>query len=193
MAKPINPYQGAAPAAMAQMGQGILEAGARIGQTIQSGYESMGKGLASGITAAADAYGDYKKMQSGIKASEKAYDTFKGFLDPEARKSIDEKIEGVNKDTSLSLQDKAAFWEQAKSFIGGSVNQNFAMQKQKAELDAAAARQAASIQEQAMAPYRQQAASLLANPMVGTDFGAGQRLSTPPQRQRTDFFGNLVN
>jgi hypothetical protein len=147
MAKPINPYQGPAPAAMAQMGQGMAEVGANIGRTLQRGYEAMGQGIASGITAAGtaagNAYKDYKKTESEVKASEKAYDTFKDFLDPEARKNIDEKIEGVNKDTSLSLQDKAAFWNQAKSFIGGSVNQSFAMQKQKAELDARANLQAA--------------------------------------------------
>lgn len=144
MAKPINLYQGPAPAAMGMMGQGILEAGANIGRTLQKGYESMGQGLASGVNAAASAYGDYKKMQSGIKASEKAYDTFKDFLDPEIRTNIDQKIEGINKDTSLSMRDKAAFWDQAKSFIGSSINQSFAMQKQKAELDAAAARQGAA-------------------------------------------------
>jgi len=191
MAKPINLYQGPAPAAMGMMGQGLIEAGANIGRSIQGGYQALGQGLASGITAAASAYGDYKKMQSGIKASEKAYDTFKDFLDPQVRSSIDQKIEGINKDTSLSMQDKAAFWEQAKGFIGGSINQSFAMHKQKSELDARAALQAAALQEQAMEPYRRQAASLLANPMVGTDFGAGQRLSAPPQRQRTNFFGDL--
>ena len=144
MAKPINPYQGPAPAAMAQMGQGILEAGARIGQTIQSGYESMGKGLAGGINAVAGAYGDYKKMESGVKASEKAYETFRGFLEPDVQKSIDDQIAGMKQDTSLSLQDKAAFWDQAKGMMGGAINQKFALDKQQRELNAAAARGVAS-------------------------------------------------
>jgi hypothetical protein len=159
MAKPINLYQGPAPAAMGMMGQGLAEAGANIGRTLQGGYESMGKGLASGINAAASAYGDYKKMESSIKSSEKAYDTFKDFIDPEVRKSIDEKIYGINSDPNMSLRDKAAFWEQAKGFIGGSVNQTFAMQKQQAELAAkksmmefgesqASLRSAASLQNQ---------------------------------------------
>ena len=144
MAKPINPYQGPAPAAMAQMGQGILEAGARIGQTIQSGYESMGKGLAGGINAVAGAYGDYKKMESGVKASEKAYETFRGFLEPDVQKSIDDQIAGMKQDTSLSLQDKAAFWDQAKGMMGGAINQKFALDKQQRELNAAMARGVAS-------------------------------------------------
>jgi hypothetical protein len=142
MAKPINLYQGPAPAAMGMMGQGLVEAGANIGRSIQGGYQALGQGLASGITAAAQAYGDYKKMQSGIKASEKAYDTFKDFLDPQVRSSIDQKIEGINKDTSLSMQDKAAFWDQAKGFIGGSINQTYALDKQQKMINALVAREA---------------------------------------------------
>lgn len=143
MAKPINPYQGPAPAAMSQMGAGILEAGARIGQTIQGGYESMGKSIGQGIKAVGEAYGDYKKMESGVKASEKAYETFRGFLEPDVQKSIDDQIAGMKQDTSLSLQDKALFWDQAKGMMGGAINQKFALDKQQRELDAAMARQQA--------------------------------------------------
>jgi hypothetical protein len=128
------------------MGQGILEAGARIGQTLQGGYESMGKGLAGGISAVAGAYGDYKKMESGIKASEKAFDTFRSFLSPEVQKSIDDRITEMNKDTSLSLQDKAAFWDQAKAVMGGAINQKFAIDKQQQELDARRALNEAELQ-----------------------------------------------
>jgi len=135
MAKPINPYQGAAPAAMSQMGQGIIEAGANIGRTLQGGYESMGRGIAGGLTAAAEAYGDYKKTQSSVKASEKAYDTFRSFLDPEVQRSIDSQIESMNKDTGMSLRDKAAFWDQAKTVMGGAINQKFGIDKQQQELN----------------------------------------------------------
>jgi len=159
---------------MGMMGQGILEAGANIGRTLQSGYESMGKGIAGGISAVASAYGDYKKMQSGVKASEKAYDTFRSFLDPEVQKSIDTRIEEMNKDTSLSLQDKAAFWDQAKTVMGGAINQKFAIDKQQQELNAAAARQAAN---DAAARDRtllgiQARAEELGGPALPTDAGA---------------------
>jgi hypothetical protein len=184
MAKPINLYQGPAPAAMGMMGQGILEAGARIGQTIQSGYESMGKGLASGISSAASsiagAYGDYKKMESGIKASEKAFDTFRSFLSPEVQKSIDTRIEEMNKDTSLSLQDKAAFWDQAKAVMGGAINQKFAIDKQQQELNAAAARQREQIASQEMMPFGQQAAKLLFGASGSSAGLAPQNLSIQP-------------
>jgi hypothetical protein len=187
MAKPINPYQGPAPAAMAQMGQGILEAGARIGQTIQSGYESMGKGLASGISSAASsiagAYGDYKKMESGIKASEKAFDTFRSFLSPEVQKSIDDRITEMNKDTSLSLQDKAAFWDQAKAVMGGAINQKFAIDKQQQELNAAAARTGAQIASQEKMPFIQQAAGMLYGAPAGGSAFAPTDFSIRPPRQ----------
>lgn len=141
MAKPINLYQGSAPAAMAQMGQGISEAGARIGQIMQGGYESMGSGLSKGINTAVGEYAKYKDMNSQVKASEKSYQTLKSYLPEEVQKQFDSQIESMNQDPNLSLRDKAAFWDQAKSFIGTSVGQTFQMQKQKAELDAAMARE----------------------------------------------------
>jgi len=197
MAKPINPYQGPAPEAMKYMGAGILEAGANIGRTIQGGYESMGKSLGEGIKSAASsvagAYTQYKDLKSQVGASEKSYNTLKSFLPKEVQSKFDTEIESLNQDPNASLQDKAAFWDQAKGFIGSSVGQAFQMQKQKAELDAAAVRQAATLEEERMAPFRKQAASLLNNSMTGTNFGVGQGLIVPTKRQRTDFFGNLLD
>ena len=198
MAKPINPYQGAAPAAMGQMGQGILEAGARIGQTIQSGYESMGKGLASGINSAVSQYAQYKDDQAKFDATKKMVKAFGGSLGEKERQGIDD----IFADTSMSVREKNALAPTLMQYLGAAQQQNQALAKQQQEIDARM-KQAAftegeqtkrtgmQISSQEMMPFRQQAASLLANPMVGTDFGAGQRLSEPPPRQRTDFFGNL--
>jgi len=61
MAKPVNLYQGQAPAAMAQMGQGISQAGGAIGEMLMKGYAGLGQGLASGINQAVNQY--YKQMQ----------------------------------------------------------------------------------------------------------------------------------
>jgi hypothetical protein len=55
MAKPINLFQGPAPQAMAMMGQGLSEAGARIGQFEQQGRQALGEGLAQGLQGAAGA------------------------------------------------------------------------------------------------------------------------------------------
>jgi hypothetical protein len=136
MAKPINPYQGPAPAAMSQMGAGLLEAGANIGRTIQGGYESMGKGLASGITAAADAYKQYKEDQAKFDATKKMFKTFSGSLNEQERQGIDE----IFADTSMSVREKNALAPTLMQYLGASQQQKQALEKQKAELDAALAR-----------------------------------------------------
>ena len=189
MAKPINPYQGPAPEAMKYMGAGILEAGANAARIMQSGSEAMGRGIAGGIAAVGDAYKQYKDDEAKFNATKKMYKAFGGSLDEGARNEIDT----IFADTSISVREKNALAPTLMQFLGASNQQQQALAKQKAELDAAAARQAATLEEQRMAPYRQQAASLLANPMVGTDFGAGQSLSAPPKRKRADFFGNLLD
>lgn len=54
--KPLNPYQGQAPAAMAQMGQGISQAGGAIGEMLMKGYAGLGEGLSRGINSAVSQY-----------------------------------------------------------------------------------------------------------------------------------------
>ncbi len=46
---------------MAQMGQGISQAGGTIGEMLMKGYAGLGQGLASGINQAVNQY--YKQMQ----------------------------------------------------------------------------------------------------------------------------------
>jgi len=67
-------YSGAAPAAMAQMGQGISEAGARIGQMEYQGRADLGKGIASGITGAAGAYAQHQELKASNDANKKLLD-----------------------------------------------------------------------------------------------------------------------
>ena len=139
MAKPINPYQGAAPAAMAQMGQGMAEVGANIGRTLQRGYESMGQGIAGGIKAVSDAYKQSKEDEAKFNATKKMYKLFGGSLDETQRKEID----GIFADTSMSVREKNALAPTLMQYLGASQQQNQAMAKQKAELDARAGLQAA--------------------------------------------------
>jgi hypothetical protein len=68
--KPRELYSGPAPAAQAQMGAGILEAGANIGRSIQSGYESLGKSLGAGLQAVGGAVGQYETAKSANKVTE---------------------------------------------------------------------------------------------------------------------------
>ncbi|CAB4136115.1 hypothetical protein UFOVP298_19 [uncultured Caudovirales phage] len=185
MAKPLNPYQGPAPAAMGQMGAGVMEAGANIARSIQSGYEALGSGLAKGITGAASAYAQYKDTKAQVGAAEKSYETLKDYLPPEVRSKFDTQIEQLNKSDSTSLRDKAAFWDQAKGFIGGAVGQKMTLEKTAQEQAAAMARtqfsegaatgrNAASIEAQKVQPfYNYEAqASLLDNKPVNTFSGA---------------------
>lgn len=184
MAKPINLYQGAAPAAMAQMGQGLSEAGARIGQSLQRGYESMGQGLASGISAAAGAYKEYKDLQSQVKGSEKMFESLKSYLPKDVQTAFDNQIQELN--TNGSLKDKAAFYEQAKSFLGSSVANTFAIQKQQKELDAAMARQSAQIEAQQMQPYIEGSSKLLyGNPVSFETFTPESLQISSPQKKTT--------
>lgn len=132
MAKPINPYQGPAPAAMSQMGAGILEAGANIGRTLQGGYESMGKGIASGITAAADAYKQYKEDQAKFDATKKMFKAFGGSLDEDQRKGIQE----IFDDTSISTREKNAVTPAIMQYMGAAQQQKQALEKQQRDLDA---------------------------------------------------------
>ena len=132
MAKPINLYQGPAPAAMAQMGAGMAEVGANIGRTLQRGYESMGQGIAGGITAAADAYVQYKEDQAKFDATKKMFKTFGGSLNEDERKGIDE----IFADTSMSVREKNALAPTLMQYLGASQQQKQALEKQKAELDA---------------------------------------------------------
>jgi hypothetical protein len=134
--KPRELYSGAAPAAMAQMGQGISEAGARIGQTLQQGYQSMGQGLSQGITAAANVYGDYKKMSSQVKADSAAFDALKDYMPKDVAESFDMQRKAIETDPSTSLQDRASFYNSAKSFLGSSIQHRMEMDKVKAQLEA---------------------------------------------------------
>jgi hypothetical protein len=140
MAKPINLYQGPAPAAMGMMGQGILEAGANIGRTIQGGYESMGKSLGEGIKSAASsvagAYTQSKQDQAKFDATKKMFKVFGGSLDENTRKEADT----IFADTSMSVREKNALAPTLMQYLGAANMQSQALAKQKAELDAALAR-----------------------------------------------------
>jgi hypothetical protein len=134
MAKPINLYQGPAPAAMGMMGQGILEAGANIGRTIQGGYESMGKSLGEGIKSAASsvagAYTQSKDDQAKFDATKKMVKAFEGYLpkqkDPVTGKEFSpmaDELKGFLNDTTVSTREKVAMTPMVMSFLGNAQQQ----------------------------------------------------------------------
>lgn len=138
MARPRELYSGPASQAMSMMGQGIADAYARTGEIEGKGMLAMGQGIAQGITAAAGAISDYKKMQSQIKSSEGFYNTLKegGYLPPELAKGIDATVNSeVYK--NMGTAEKAQFWNQATNFTGNAIGQFYRMQQIQAENAAA--------------------------------------------------------
>jgi hypothetical protein len=135
--KPRELYSGQAPAAMAQMGQGISEVGANIGRIMQQGYQQAGQAIGQGLQAVGQAYGDYKKMGSEIKASEGFYKSMKegGYLPENMQTEIDATI---NSDAfkNSSTSDKAAYWNNIKSFAGQSIAHKWSMDKISSEAEA---------------------------------------------------------
>lgn len=121
---------------MAQMGAGMAEVGANIGRTLQRGYESMGQGIASGITAAADAYVQYKEDQAKFDATKKMFKAFGGSLSEDERKGIQE----IFDDTSISTREKNFVSPAIMQYMGASQQQKQALEKQQKEIDAMLAR-----------------------------------------------------
>lgn len=117
--KPFNPYQGPAPAAMAQMGQGILEAGANIARITQAGYESMGKGLAGGINMAVNEYAKYKDDQAKFDATKKVFNAFGDYLSEDQKQGIKQ----VFDDTSMSVRQKNQLAPMLLNFLGQAQQQ----------------------------------------------------------------------
>jgi hypothetical protein len=102
---------------------------------LQSGYESLGKGIGAGIQAVGQAYGDYKKMSSEIKSSEGFYNSLKeGKYLPEGM--ITQIDNTINSDAfkHSSTQDKAAYWNNLRSFSGQSIANKWAMDRLDAQL-----------------------------------------------------------
>lgn len=130
------------------MGQGILEAGANIGKTLQAGYEGAGAAIAKGITSAASAYADYKKLKTEVAADEKVLGTLVSFMPENMKKLYNDTIH-----SDIPYSEKAAMYKRAYEYIGGAVSQKQAIDKLKTsggiqaglaaeEQKAAAARQA---------------------------------------------------
>ena len=195
MAKPLNPYQGAAPAAMGQMGQGILEAGAQAARTMQSGYEALGSGLAKGITSVANAYAQNKEEQARFDATKKMFKAYESYLPESARSEIG----GIFEDTSMSTAQKNAmapmllnFLAQAQQQYGVNEQQKAAMDRLKYSEGAAGGRQASAIEAAKVQPfYNYQAQSSLLNNRPANTFSGAQNFTIKPQTTVEEAFDRL--
>lgn len=131
--KPQDLYRGQAPAAMGQMGAGLMETGANIARTIQSGYQALGQGLAGGIEkaagAVAGAYQDKRKLEAQNKADISFTKAMLPYLSPEMQTEVGARLEHIESDPSASPMDKAAFFHNWKSYMGQTLQQKNEMEK----------------------------------------------------------------
>ena len=134
MARPRELFNTPAPQAMSMMGQGIADAYARAGEIEGKGMMAMGQGIAQGLTSAASsiagAYGDYKKMQSQVKADSAAFNSFKDYLPAE----FVNKQQALENDPKASLLDKQQFYQSAKGYLGAAIGQKNKMDQIGAEV-----------------------------------------------------------
>jgi hypothetical protein len=138
MAKPINLYQGPAPAAMGMMGQGISQAGGAIGEMLMKGYAGLGQGLASGINQAVSQY--YKQMQDEkqfqrekeLMGEKAGYQMQQSAIDAENRYGLAQMQEGaatgrtqMGVEGQLTLEQQRAKHEALNKSGGGGFGFNF--------------------------------------------------------------------
>jgi hypothetical protein len=179
MAKPRELFNTPAPQAMSLMGQGIADAYANVGRIEGQGMQAMGEGIARGITAAAGAVADYKKMSSQVKSSEGFYKTMRDYLPPEMTKGIDTVVGGeVYK--NMGTAEKAQFWGDVRAYNIAALGQYHKMQQIEAEAGAAKDRIITGA-------FANRAAELAGTPtppvsamVVPTETGAGIISTTPP-------------
>lgn len=129
MARPRELFNTPAPQAMSQMGAGIAEAYANVGRIQGQGLAALGQGIAQGISAVGEAYGDYKKMQSQVKADSAAFNSFKDYLPPE----FVQQQQALENDPKASLMDKQQFYQSAKGYLGAAIGQKYKMDQINAE------------------------------------------------------------
>ena len=98
---PRNPFSGQAPAAMAQMGAGLSEAGGRIGQFNYQGLADFGKGMASGISTGAGNYFAGQDAKSTVAALDK---TASLIQDPQQQQALKDFLANDNITTRQKAQ-----------------------------------------------------------------------------------------
>jgi Sec-independent protein translocase protein TatA len=135
--QPRNPYQGtpasnmsfpteAYMAAAANAAKIQAEAQARMGEQIGAGLQKAGSAIGGAI-------GDYKKMQSQVKADAAAFDAFKDYLPPEVASKFDAQRQAIETDPKASLMDKQQFYQSAKGYLGAAIGQKYKMDQINAE------------------------------------------------------------
>ena len=135
--QPRNPYQGTPTSNMSFPTEAYMNAAANAAKIQAEAQARMGEQIGAGLqkagSAIGGAIGDYKKMQSQVKADASAFDTFKDYLPPKVASKFDAQRQAIENDPNASLMDKASFYNSAKSYLGAAVGQSYKMDQIKAE------------------------------------------------------------
>lgn len=67
--QPIKQFQGQVPSAMNFPMEAYMAAMGSASKAMLAGSQAIGEGISQGVKAVGEAYGDYKKMESDVKAS----------------------------------------------------------------------------------------------------------------------------
>lgn len=131
--QPRNPYQGTPTSNMNFPTEAYMAASANAARMQADAQAQAAKSIGQGIEKIGAAVGDYKKMQSQVKADAAAFDTFKGYLPPEVASKFDAQRQAIENDPRASLMDRASFYNSAKSYLGAAVGQSYKMDQINAE------------------------------------------------------------
>lgn len=131
--QPRNPYQGQPVSNIDFPTEAYMAAAANAARIQADAQAKMGEAIGAGLQKAGAAVGDYKKMQSQVKADAAAFDTFKNYLPPEVASEFNAQREAIETDPKASLMDKASFYNSAKSYLGAAVGQSYKMDQIRAE------------------------------------------------------------
>lgn len=139
MATPQQLYRGAAPAAMAKMGDGVADAYARAGAIEGAGYAKLGESIGGALQSVGKMYGDYKADKATVAAQSKALEIFKPYLPEGIAQDLTKQWDGMN-NSDTSLAEKKEWLHSTMSMAGNAVSQQFKMQQIGAEQGGATGR-----------------------------------------------------
>jgi hypothetical protein len=111
--------------------EAYMNAAANAAKIQADAQARMGEQIGAGLQKAGSAIGDYKKMSSEVKTSEKFFQSMRGYLPPELTKGIDEIVGGEDY-KHMSTAERAQIWGNVKSYTGESITQRNMMERIKA-------------------------------------------------------------
>jgi hypothetical protein len=114
--------------------EAYMAAAANAAKIQADAQAQMGRSIGQGIEKIGSAIGDYKKMSSEVKSSEKFFKAMKegGYLPSELTGGIDSIVDGEDY-KHMSTAEKANIWGNIKSYTGGAIAQRNKMEQIGAE------------------------------------------------------------